>query len=141
MSRMTVFAFKMEPELKAMLEMEALRRRITQGTLLREALSVHLKDYQGGEMNLKKREREINLARPLDLHDGVMFVSRVRDIIKKQKDTIKGWRPLEPQDYDHFLNQVISEKEVAETYEHKEWLLRELDRLVRELQEEKERMQ
>lgn len=123
--------------MKAELEKEALRRRMTQGQVTREALACYLKEHSGQELGTKKREREINKARPLDMHDGVMFAATVRDIIRKQKEVIKGWRKLEARDYDHFLEQVASEREVAETYEHKVWILEELDRLSNELQEEK----
>lgn len=141
MAHMVVFAFKLETAMKARVEMEALRRRITQGHLLREALATYLKEHSGDELSTRRREREVSKARPVDMHDGVMFMATVRDIIAKQKQIIKGWRKLEVRDYDHFLTQVESENAVAETYEHSDWILQELERLEQELTREKQELQ
>lgn len=137
---MDKFLLRCDSELLARLAKHALHSGQTQSAIIRKAISCYLRDNvneEGIELTIMKRQREIEKGRPFDLHDGVMFAATVRDIVAKQKETIKKWRPLEPRDFDHFLSQVESERKVAETYEHKEWILEELRRLGEELRKEK----
>jgi len=139
-----VVTFKVSPAVKARLEIEAREREITQGAIVRAALISYLE--KGGLTELdrdilqretKRRLRDMAKGRPMDIHDGIMLVKQVWDVIEKEKKALKECGLLAPDDYDSFIKLVEQNKEVARTYEDGERLVTKFDSLIERLRKER----
>ena len=146
MANSEVVTFKVSPELKARLEIEARERGITQGAVARKALASYLEreeeltelDKEVLQREARRRLRNMMKGKPVDAHDGIMLVKQVWDVIEKEKRMLKECDLLAPEDYDSFIRLVEQNKEVARTYEDSERLIRKFDILIERLEGEKQ---
>ena len=148
MANSEVVTFKVSPELKARLEIEARERGVAQGAVIRKALALYLEgkeeltglDKEVLQKEAKRRVRNMMKGKPVGIHDGIVLVKQVWNVIEREKRILKECDLLAPEDYDSFIRLVEQNKEVARTYEDGERLIRKFDVLIERLRREKQQL-
>ena len=104
--------------------------------VLREAAVTPEEKEQVDSMS-RKRARDISSAIPKESFDGAMFIDRVWKLVTKEKLILSAKHKLESDDYDHLINLAKENIKVAKGYPQGDWIEKWLNRLVKELEEEK----
>ena len=140
-----VITFKVSPAIRAQLEIEAREREITIGAIVRAAVISCLETGDLTELDrdilqreTKRRLRDMVKGKPMDIHDGIMLVKQVWDVIEKEKKSLRECSLLTADDYDSFIRLVEQNKEVAKTYEDGDRLVTKFDTLIERLKQERE---
>lgn len=136
---------KIEKSQKGQLEKNALKRGITQGEIIRRAISKYLTEDISEEFekeyavrSMKKRDRLMKLDGPRDKHHGVMMIGTINESIRNEIRILEECDILKSGDYDGFIELIEDEKSGCMEYENGKWICEKLDMLVQKLVIEKE---